>query len=115
MSAKSCLHLGGKWDVWSVTCQEEVTSGAPQVLSMITSNMDAIIQLLGESVTTEVSANSCLHLGGRLGWWSVTSQEEVTGADMENVHSKPSAAWVIYFGPGKILAGTYAVLLLQME
>ena len=55
------------------------------------------------------------HQGGRLGWWSVTCQEEVTGAGMKNVHSKPSAAGVIYFGPGKMLAGIYAVLLLQME
>ena len=49
------------------------------------------------------------HQGGRLGWWSVTCQEEVITADMKNVLSKSSAAWVIYFGRGKILARTFFV------
>ena len=30
--------------------------------------------------------------------------------DMENVPSKPSAAWVIFFGSGKFLVWTYSML-----
>ena len=35
-------------------------------------------------------------------------------ADMENVPSKPNAAWEIFFGSGKFLVGTYKLFLLQI-
>ena len=50
--------------------QGEVSGGVLQVISMIGIIMEVIRQLLGEMVTARVSANSCLHLGGRSGLWS---------------------------------------------
>ena len=66
------VHLGGHWERCSVTCQEDVTSAVSKVLGMIGSIVDVIPQLLGQIVTVIRSANSCLHLGGQWGVWSVT-------------------------------------------